>query len=163
MNTEEDKLIDFIEDLGDRCYHMADEIKTRICRKAIRTMNNWKDDMTIEGYTVHWKGKDIFCDDDYPNDFSFFDILSIQIQSHSYEEINPYLEESIDAVLANELTKVIPSERLVLDYSLLHEVDDYEDVHDESKLIGTLFSRFHEMLNEHWSTSKKIEDWSLRH
>ena len=161
--TEEDELIDFIECLGDRCSQIADEIKNRICRKAIRVINNWKGNMTIAGHTVHWRGKDCLRDGDYPNNFNFFDILSIQIQDYIYEEINPYLEESIEAVLANELSKVTPSERVVLEYSLLHEVDDYEDVYDESKLIGVLFSRFHEMLNEHWSTSKKIGEWSLRH
>lgn len=161
--TEEEKLIDFVEFLGERCSYTASKLKTRICRRAIRTINSWKGDMTIKGHTVHWSIKDCLRDGDYPHNFNFIDILSIQIQEYTYEEINPYLKDCIKAVLSNELTKVSASERVVLDYSVLPELDDYDEVYDEDKLIDSLLFCLQEILDEHWSTSKKIDKWSLKY
>jgi hypothetical protein len=47
----------------------------------------------------------------------FFDVLSIELQSKSYEEINPFLRDYVEDTLDNEYNHLPPVERFVLDHS----------------------------------------------
>lgn len=153
---------EFICGLEGCCNYVAGNLIPLICKRAIRRMNNWKGEASVKGCKIKWRGKDALLCGDYPKSFSFFDILSIQIQNYSYDEINPYLRDTIEDVLNYEKSRLSSSEQIVLDYSQIREVECGKYVCDVERLTSELFSCFHDMLNEHYGT-KKIESYTLNH
>lgn len=67
---------EYITQLENRCHSMAAHIITRLCKKAMREMNQLE--ATLIGST-----------DNYPPKFKFIDILAIELQDRIEEEINP--------------------------------------------------------------------------
>ena len=130
-----------LEDIQDQCELFAGDIITRLCKRAIRKMNSW--DVKIGT-------------DDYPASFKFFDILSIEYQSKTYDEISPFLEDAIDGALAYEYENLSPRDRFFVDYSRCY----YDNGYDPLSIEQLIHNRFNELLNEHWET-KKISNFEL--
>lgn len=142
---DEDKALDFVYEIERDCDKLSKDIIVRLCKRAIKEMN--KQPATLAGST-----------DDYPARFTFFDILSIELQSKTYAEINPFLEQFVENTLDSEYDKLSPIEQFVLDHSECagNCECDYQAV--KRKIYGA----FHEMLNEHW-TIAKIQNFLLRY
>lgn len=130
---DKDKLI---EEIQDQCEYFAKDIIIRLCKRAIRKMNSWNVQIIS---------------DDYPAQFKFFDALSIECQSKYYNEISPYLQETIEGVLDDEYENLPPKERFFVDYSQCYCDNGY----DQISIQQLIYNRFNDMLNEHWQ-SKKI-------
>ena len=141
---KENKDFDFICQFESECQSYAKDIILRICKKAIKVMNQQK--ATLAGST-----------DDYPNGFTFFDILSIELQDRCYDEINPFLEDFVMNTLENEYDKIKGIEKLVLEYSECTENSEC----DIDKVKRNIHERFHTILNQHYSI-KKIQNYIER-
>lgn len=143
----ERECIDFIYEIERDCVALSREIIDRICKRAIRRMNKEEKESP-----VRWASMT----DDFPESFSFFDVLSVEIQYNYYDEINPHLRDYIENVLEDEYEKTSAIEQFVLDHSECaeHFECDYEAVQRK------LFDAFHDMLNAHWQT-KKIQEFEL--
>ena len=126
---------DSFEDIQDQCEDFAKDIITRICKRAIRKMNSW--DVRIGT-------------DDYPSSFKFFDILSVERQSKSYDEISPFLKDAVEGVLDAEYEGLTPQERFFVDNSMGY----YEREYDLTPIHMAIDKRFNELLNEHYQTKK---------
>lgn len=136
--------IDYIYAFERECDQLSRDIVTRLCKRAIKKMN--KVDSYLAGST-----------DDYPSTFSFFDILSIELQTKSYEEINPHLRNFIEGTLEDEYNNLPPLEMFVLDHS---ECAEHLEC-DIDAVQNKIYSTFHKMLNKHWET-KKIQRFEER-
>ena len=88
--------------------------------------------------------------DDYPKDFKFIDVLSIELQERTEEEINPFLEDYIRTALEDERNELSAEESFVLEQAYL----DYQFNVDEAEITGQIRSRFYELLNEHYELKK---------
>lgn len=137
----ESKYERIIEDIQDQCELFARSITTRLCKRAIRKMKSWNVKIGT---------------DDYPASFNFFDILSIEYQSKSYDEISPLLQDAIDGALDYEYENLLPQERFFVDYSRCY----YDNGYDPLSIEQLIHSRFNELLNEHWKT-KKISNFEI--
>ena len=80
--------MDFIYEIENDCNTLSRDIISRLCKRAIKQMNK------INSYNAG-------STDDYPSSFTFFDILSIELQSKSYEEINTFLSDVVHNSLDN--------------------------------------------------------------
>ena len=132
MESQYEKII---EDVQDQCEFFARNIITRLCKRAIHKMNSWNVKIGT---------------DDYPASFNFFDVLSIEFQSKTYDEISPFLEDEIDGALACEYENLSPQERFFIDYSRCY----YDNGYDPLSIEQLIHNRFNELLNEHWGTKK---------
>lgn len=141
--------LDFICEIERDCEKLSRDIISRICKRAIRRMNKQEKDSHMRFASVT---------DEFPDKFSFFDILSIEIQEYDYDEINPFLREYIEKMLEEEYYNVSTIERFVLDHSECVKFLDCDYAAVEQKL----FNAFHNMLNEHWSNTKKIKEYLLK-
>jgi hypothetical protein len=155
MNTAGDFIDEFVQD----CDYASRDIITKVCKRAIRRMNNWHEDASIRGYKIKWEGKDGLLDGEFPLSFTFFDILSIQIQTYGYDEINPFLRDGIEDVLEYEFNKLPEPERIVVNYSEYPE--NYEI--DNRRILDKIFDCFHVMLNDHWAGTEKIRRYEMNH
>lgn len=140
----ENDYIDYIYAIERECDQLSRDIVTRLCKRAIKKMN--KVDSYLAGST-----------DDYPSTFTFFDILSIELQIKSYEEINPFLRDFVEGTLDDEYNNLPPLEMFVLDHS---ECAEHLEC-DIDAVQNKIYSTFHEMLNKHWGT-KKIQRFEER-
>ncbi len=136
--------IGFVYEFERDCEELSKDIISRLCKRAIKRMNQL--DSYLAGST-----------DDYPASFSFFDILSIELQSKSYDEINPHLQSFVESTLDDEYDMLPPLESFVLDHSECaeHAECDFEAVKRK------IYCVFNDMLNKHWET-KKIQDFESR-
>lgn len=143
----EKEYIDFVYEIEQECDTLSRDIIERICKRAIRRMNKEEKESPVRFSSMT---------DDFPKRFSFFDVLSVKIQSNYYDEINPHLRNYIENVLEDEYKKTSAIEQFVLDHSECaeHLECDYEAVQQK------LFDAFHDKLNEHWQT-KKIQEFEL--
>jgi len=123
---------------------MAEDIITRLCKRAMRGMNQLE--ATLIGST-----------DNYPPKFKFIDILAIELQDRIEEEINPSLEDYIRTTLEEEQNNLSAEERFVLEQAYL----DYNYEVDYDEIARQIRSRFHELLNEHYEL-KKIQNFIER-
>lgn len=137
----ESKYEQIIEEIQDQCEFFARNITTRLCKRAIHKMNSWKVKIGT---------------DDYPASFNFFDILSIEHQSKSFDEISPLLQDAIDGALNYEYENLSPQERFFVDYSRCY----YDNGYDPLSIEQLIHNRFNELLNEHWGT-KKISNFEI--
>ena len=135
---------EFINHLENKCYKMAGHIITRLCKRAMREMNQLE--ATMAGST-----------DDYPSSFKFIDILSIELQDRTEEEINPFLEDYVWTTLEEERQKLSSEETFILEQAYL----DYQYEVDYSEITSQIRSRFYELLNEHYEL-KKIQNFIER-
>lgn len=134
---------ELINNIERNCAYLSKDIIDKVCRRAMRVMNS------NLGFIIA---------DDYPNTFRFIDYLSCEIQSKTYDEIffpGRLLEDYIDETLEKEYENLNAVEKTVLSYSDFEQQScvDY-DWCDPMPLIR---SRFHELLNEHWANTKKIQ------
>ena len=63
---------EYITPLENKCHRMAENIITRLCKRAMRGMNQLE--ATLVSST-----------DDYPKNFKFIDVLSIELQDNIEE------------------------------------------------------------------------------
>jgi hypothetical protein len=137
----ENKEFDLICQFESECQNYAKSIILRICKNAIKVIN--KQEAKLAGST-----------DDYPTNFNFFDILSVELQDRSYDEINPYLEDFVENTLDVEYDKISGIEKLVLEYSECSERSEC----DIEKVKSNIYSQFHIMMNEHYCL-RKIQNY----
>ena len=128
---------EYITQVENRCHSMAENIITRLCKRAMREMNQLE--ATMAGST-----------DDYPKDLKFIDILSIELQDKIEEEINPVLEDYIWAALETEQNNLSSEESFILEQAYL----DYRYEVDYAEITRQIRSRFYELLNEHYELKK---------
>ena len=69
---------EYIDEVIKECDEMSKDILSRLLKRAVKNMN--KLDSYLAGSS-----------DDYPSIFTFFDILTIELETRTYEEINPFL------------------------------------------------------------------------
>lgn len=148
----------FIYDIEDECQNIANRLIPLVCRRAIRRMNSWKGEDVIDGHKFKWEGKDALLDGDYPKSFTFFDILSIQIQNFSYDEINPYLHDAIVDMLWYEVSLLSHAEQFVMEHSYIVIGNCGKCECDRLHLESELCFCFSEMLNKHCENTKKIRN-----
>lgn len=136
--------MDFVYEIERDCDELSRDIVSRLCKRAIKQMN--KVNSYLAGST-----------DDYPTSFTFFDILSIELQTKCYDEINPFLQDFVENTLDKEYDNLPPLERFILDHSKCAE-----NLGCDIEAVQTkIYEIFHEMLNEHWKT-KKIQKFEER-
>lgn len=98
----------FISEFENDCYELAKGIPRKVCERAIKRMNREMKNTPSLG-------------DDFPARFTFFDKLSILLQSHSIDDLvfpNEILREYIENVIEDEFRKLPPLEQLVLNYKV---------------------------------------------
>lgn len=135
---------EYITQLESKCHNMAEHIITRLCKRAMRGMNQLE--ATLVSST-----------DGYPKNFKFIDILSIELQGRIEEEINPFLEDYVWTKLEEEQNNLSAEERFVLEQAYL----DYNYEVDDAEITRQIRSRFYELVNEHYEL-KKIQNFIER-
>lgn len=135
--------IELLEEIQKQCSHFAQEVLTLVCKRAMRTINTWM---------VHVLPNA----DDYPNTFTTFDILSVLFQSMGFAEIAPYLEDAIDGALSSAYDSLSAQEKFFIAYSDCNVYMRSLTIEEIDKII---YDRFVDMLNDHWSNSKKIQNF----
>lgn len=143
-----DKAIDFIYEIEQECEALSKDIIVRLCKRAIKKMNKREAKSSVRFAALT---------DDYPLEFSFFDILSIELQSNSCDDINPFLLDFVEDTIDNEYDKLPHTERFILDHSECTErmECDIQAVHCK------IYNVFHDMLNQHWTT-RKIQNFESK-
>lgn len=134
---------ELIDNIQRDCTCLSKEIIDKICHRAMREMNSQL------GFLIA---------DDYPNSFRFIDYLSCEIQSKTYDEIffpGRLLEDYIDETLDKEYENLNAVEKTVLSYSDFEQQSSVG--YDWCDPMPLIRSRFHELLNEHWANTKKIQ------
>lgn len=129
-----------LDEIIRECDEMSKDIIRRICERAIRTFNKMEKNCLINVFA-----------DDYPSNFTFYDKLSIELQTKTYDEISPYLEDYVFDTLENEYERLSREERFIVDHS-----EYFETGPDE--VMKKIYSEFCNLYNEHISL-KKIEDY----
>lgn len=134
------KEIEINTTLDDKVISMAENIVTRLCKRAMRTMNE--------------VGKDIvLTTDEYPKSFTFIDRLSIELQDRTYDEIDPIaLEDYVMSTLDDEW-KHLPAKETVVLRQAYPDLDD-----DDDEITRQIRDCFHKMLDEHYEL-KKIQNF----
>ncbi len=148
-NTKSQQLIiesyeDFISGIERECEEMSRKILEQLCKRAIKNMNKLKS--YLAGST-----------DDYPPGFTFFDILSIEMETRTYDEINPHLQDYVEEILFQEYEDLPRMERFILDHSECWAMIDCDDEPIKKKI----FDAFNRIRIEHLFL-KKIENYQLK-
>lgn len=133
FQDEQEKLLKNI--LKD-CDTLSENVLRRICDRAIVELNQFEQKSGIA-----------FFSDDYPQDLTFFDKLSLQVigRALTYNEVYPGLEDYILSVLEDEYEQITAEEAFFLRYS-----EYYEEKDDFLKVR----SMFYKMLDEHYATEE---------
>ena len=129
--------LDLIYEIERECNTLSRDIIIRLCKRAIKEMN--KQDAYLAGST-----------DDYHSSFSFFDILSIELQEKCYDEINPFLGDYVHSTLYSEYEKLPAIEKFVIDHS---DFADHLEC-DLQAIKSNIYEVFRAMLNKHYTTRK---------
>lgn len=138
----------FIREFESDCIKLSCHIPEKVCKRAIRRMN-------IELKTIS------LCDD-FPSRFTFFDRLSILLQSNSIDDLgfpNGILSEYIENVLEDEFDKLNPLEKLVMHYSDCESNSSGE--YTTNNVTEELYNYFIDMADSHIKYSK-IEKYLRR-
>lgn len=143
MFSEEENLL---HEIQDQCSHIADELLTLVAKRAARIVNTWP--VCVLSFA-----------DDYPNKFTIFDILSCEHQTKYWEEISPALEDAIDEALSTAYDSLSAKEKFFIEYSECYLKNQILCKEEIDRLVR---DRFVEMLNNHWSETKKIQDFELK-
>ena len=138
--TYEEECKDELYKIVDECEHLAQPIIDRMLKRAIKVLNSF--------------GRDTLgLSEDYPKGFSAFDVLSIELDTKTYDEINPWgLEDLVKKTVLDEYEKLPAAERFFVEHSILFPNDDEQQI--EQKVI----SAFHAKMNEQLKT-RKIENF----
>ena len=129
-----------LREIINECDEMSKDIILGICQRAIRTFNKLERE----------RMGSIFVDD-YPANFTFFDKLSIELQTKTYDEINPLLKEFIYETLEDEYNSLSRKDRFIVDHS------DYFDPYS-NEVIDKIHREVNKLYNDHLSL-KKIENY----
>lgn len=140
--TESEQTLVNIED---SCRDLAKDVIDKACKRAIRQMNKW-DAALIDPA------------ENYPSTFRVFDILSVELQSNYYDDINPMLEDAVENILWGEYKELPYQERFFVEHS---ECSTCEYL-DDGQILKLLNEHFMELINEHWANTKKIQDFELK-
>lgn len=128
----------FIREFEDTCQHLATDIFAEMCRGVMERMD--KDGATAA----------LWCADDFPDSFTFSDILSIEHQSMDYEEICHLLPDYIGGLLEDAYDRLPPREKAILSHAYL--TTDYET--DTEAILGDLHKAFNTAEDERYETDK---------
>lgn len=139
-NKELEKLLD---EMIRECDEMSKSIIRRLCQRAIRTFNKMERKWMVNIFT-----------DDYPASFTFFDKLSIELQTKTYDEISPFLEDYVYDTLEDEYQRLSREEQFIIDHSEYYEMGSGE-------ILKKIYAEFNNLYNEHISL-KKIENYLLK-
>lgn len=132
-----------LREIINECDEMSKDIIRGICQRAIRTFNKQEREWMLSIFV-----------DDYPANFTFFDKLSIELQTKTYDEISPYLEDYVYITLEDEYNNLSRKDRFIVDHS------DYFDS-NSSEVMKKIYSEFNKLYNDHISL-KKIENYLER-
>ena len=144
LYEEIEKLDTFINDINLECEKMSKDILKKLCLDAIKSMNQSEAAFAISS-------------NEYPKDFKFFDILCVELETRTYDEISPYLHEFVERCLKDEYDMLPMMERFILDHSECWALMD----HDDSVIKEKLFNAFNEERFAHLNL-KKIENYMLK-
>lgn len=144
LQEEVKKLENFIKGISLECENMSDGILDRLCKRVIKNLNQL--DPTMASST-----------DDYPRDFKFFDRLCVELETKSYEDISPFMQETIEEYLMSEYKDLPKMEKFVLDHSECWDLMDSDD----SNIREKIFSAFADARSKHLKL-KKIENFMLK-
>lgn len=127
---------DFIYEFEADCDKFAVDIKRRMCKRILKTLNK-----TMTGEEG----------DDYDAlGMSYVDKLSIKMQSHSLEEISCGLRDCFCEMIDAEYNALSPQERHFLNYSKCSEDNDC----DIEGVKRDILSELYRMINDHYMTNK---------
>lgn len=143
LESEEAK---YLRDLESEITSLSEAIITQVCKKVIREISKWpKESLAFA--------------DDFPSNFNFFDILSVDFQSMYWDEINPELQEALDNLLYKIFEELPETEQF---FVLNRECYTKCNALDQESVTVLLADAFVNVLNKHYSTSKKIENSELK-
>lgn len=141
LKEQLEKADKFISQLENDCYPLVDEIIDTVCKNVIKRINTESEQISL-------------CDD-LPQEFTFFDQLSVLHQSRDYDEIffpNGVLEDYIDNSIELELNELPRKYKIILWYSNCRSEygNDYE-VFDARNICNQHFNdlqnkRYEELL-----------------
>lgn len=140
LKEQLEKADKFISQIENDCYPLIDEIIDSVCKNVIKRINT--------------ESKQINLCDDLPQEFTFFDQLSVLHQSRDYDEIffpNGVLEEYIDNSIEFELNRLSRKDKIILWYSNCHsefgnEYDIFEARHMCNQHFNDLQNKRYEEL-----------------
>lgn len=138
----------FIKEFESDCIRLSCHIPKKVCKRAVRRINKELNAVSL-------------CDD-FPTRFTFFDHLSILLQSHSIDEVgfpNSMLSDYIASVLEDEFNKLDSLERLVMYYRNC-ERDSFGE-YTTNNVVRELFECFIDMADSHIKCAK-IENYLMR-
>lgn len=141
--TEEEKML---RDLEVQCSNISNEILDTLCKRVIRELNKWPSNALAYA-------------DDFPSNFNFFDILSVDFQTMFWDEINPELLDSIENLVSLMYKELPIKEQFFIEYRECYTLNRRLD---SEEIESAIMDKFVEMLNNHYSTSKKIENFKLK-
>ena len=135
-----------MDEMFEVMYQLANQLIQQICDHVIENLNSAiTPDILLQDTS------------DYPDDFSTFDVLSIEFQIYGFNEINPFLEGCIEQTIESIYKRLSDSERFVLDYSF---TDDSAEETDFRFVLQKIKNAFVQRLNDNYS-SEKIENYLL--
>lgn len=144
-----------MQESGEAKYHrelegeiisISEVILTKVCNKAVRLINKWPKESLLFA-------------DDFPSDFNFFDILSVDFQNMIWDEINPDLQNALENLLYQIFEELPESEQFFI---LNRECYTKQNVLEQDDVINLLLGKFVKRINNHYSSSKKIENFELK-
>lgn len=149
LKEQLEKADKFISQIEDDCYPLIDEIIDTVCNNVIKRINT--------------ESKQISLCDDLPQEFTFFDQLSVLHQSKDYDEIffpNGVLEDYIDNSIDFELNGLSKKDKIILWYSNCHSEFGNEYEIFDARYICT--QRFHDLENKRYEKLlPKLEYYSF--
>lgn len=143
-NLSEERLL--LEEIQGRCSDFTKEILAIFRKKVKRIINSWP----VVAFS---------CADDYPNNFKNFDIIAVEYQSKSWDEISPSLEYALKGVVETAWDEFSDKDKFFLLYS---ECYYNTRCHDSQEIDKLLWIEFIDSLNEHYESSKKIENFNWK-
>ncbi len=132
---------EMLNSIGSSCRNLSEDIIDKVCKRAMTKINK---DLKF-GFLFS---------DDYPAKFTVIDVLSIRFQSESYYEmghgnrLQDYIKNTLDVMK----DKLSPIEKEIL--LMRHLNESYDDMYDYECDNADIYSRFNEMLNEHYQLAK---------
>ncbi len=133
---------EILEEIEDTCRAFSKDVVDKTCKRAIRQMNKWPAAL-------------IDPTEKFPSTFRVFDILTVELQSNYYCDINPMLEDAVENLLWGEYKELPYQERFFVEYSEC----SYNDCLDDGQILKLLREHFMELINEHWASTKKIQNF----
>ncbi len=129
---------EIIEKIEKECDKLSKTIIANAIKRIFRDLNKLEASMLSENY---------------PENFGFVDVLSIESQTKSYEEIEPNLQDTIRNYVDSVYGNMPACERMILDLTNVYEYANQEC----TDVLDKLWSAFGGALNDHYENSKKIQ------